>query len=464
MALAVHLLACIFGMGSWIAINGLWVELPLIVNVLPEGWDLPSYLTVIIQLANVGPLSVTLLHRFAPGKMKEVLAIYIILSIGITACLLMVFLWKETTLLAGELHSTAFLILTFFLSLVDCTSSVTFLPFMMRLESMYITTYFIGEGLSGFVPGLVALSQGAGMIKCVNVSKAANATMDNLTDAASHYQLEARYLPANFSTQTFLIFLTVMMVFCLLAFVFLTRVTGLPHKNSGEEQVPDRALHVSSTELELTKHVSKQPAESQGSGRMKGPNSKLATEAQALATRVLGGYSRQQLLCLYFLVIWVNSLTNGILPAVQSYSCLPYGNTAYHLSAALSSMANPGACIIALILPNRSLPLLGFLSLLGTTFGAYNMAMAALSPCPLLQDSSTGSALIVLSWILFTGSLSYVKVMSGIIFRDKSHSALVWCGAAVQLGSMIGALTMFPLVNVYAIFQTGDSCSTSCPL
>ncbi|XP_055508221.1 solute carrier family 52, riboflavin transporter, member 3-A [Leucoraja erinacea] len=463
MVLAVHLLACIFGMGSWIAINGLWVELPLIVNVLPEGWDLPSYLTIIIQLANVGPLSVTLMHKFAPGKLKEVVAIYVILSIGLLASLLLVFLWKETTLLAGQLHSTAFLILTFFLSLVDCTSSVTFLPFMMRLHTRYMTTYFIGEGLSGFVPGLVAIGQGAGMIKCVNISKADNGTTGNLTAGAGLHQVETHYVQANFTTETFLAFLTVMMVVCLVAFVLLTRVALLPRGRPGDERTSARVVPVSTVEREMSKYVPKGPGDVQDPSLMN-LQKQAVVETQSLTATKLSGYSRHQLLFLYLLVLWVNSLTNGFLPSVQSYSCLPYGNTAYHLSAALSSMANPVACVIALILPNRSLVLLAFLSVLGTMFGAYNMVMAALSPCPLLEHSSAGSALIVLSWILFTGTLSYVKVMTGIIFRDESYSALVWCGAAVQLGSMIGALTMFPLVNVYEIFQAGDSCTTNCPL
>uniref|UniRef100_UPI00398ED01D solute carrier family 52, riboflavin transporter, member 3-A n=1 Tax=Pristiophorus japonicus TaxID=55135 RepID=UPI00398ED01D len=463
MSLAIHILACIFGTGSWVAINGLWVELPLIVNVLPEGWDLPSYLTVIIQLANVGPLFVTLMHKFAPGKVKEIIAIYIIISIGIMASLLMVFFWKETTLLAGKSHSTAFLILTFFLSLVDCTSSVTFLPFMMRLRTKYMTTYFIGEGLSGFVPGLVAIGQGAGMVKCVNVSKIANVTISNFTDGAS----VQHYLPANFSTEAFLAFLTAMMAFCLVAFVFLTRVPWLPDKELNEEPVSDRVAHVSTTELELNKCISERLADTQSSSLTSPRNgmaiAKHPAEIENMTISTFTKYSRLQLLFIYLLVIWVNSLTNGFLPSVQTYSCLPYGNTAYHLSAALGSMANPGACIIALFLPNRSLVLLGTLSLVGTAFGAYNMAMAALSPCPLLQHSGAGIALIILSWILFNGALSYVKVMIGVIFRDESHSALVWCGAAVQLGSMIGALAMFPLVNVYAIFKAGDSCSTNCP-
>ena len=46
----VDLLAVLFGISSWISINGLWVELPLLVQDLPEGWALPSYLSIIVQV------------------------------------------------------------------------------------------------------------------------------------------------------------------------------------------------------------------------------------------------------------------------------------------------------------------------------------------------------------------------------------------------------------------------------
>uniref|UniRef100_A0A8C9ENM1 Riboflavin transporter n=1 Tax=Pavo cristatus TaxID=9049 RepID=A0A8C9ENM1_PAVCR len=399
MALLTHLLACAFGMGSWVAINGLWVELPLLVTVLPEQWDLPSYITIIIQMANVGPLFVTLMHRFWPGSLKEVVIIYVVVSVGIVACLLLAFLWDYTSPIAGTTHSTAFLILTFFLALVDCTSSVTFLPFMMQLQAQYLTTFFIGEGLSGLIPALIALGQGSGISSCANT----------------------RYLPARFSTLIFFLLMTAMMVACLVAFFFLTRQPKV---------------------WELSQHT-KRPME---------------THTEKVS------YSVAKLAFIYLLITWVSSLTNGVLPSVQSYSCLPYGNTAYHLSATLSSMANPLACIVAMVLPNRSLALLGTLSLAGTGFGAYNMAIAVMSPCPLLQHSQWGDAIIILSWVLFTGTLSYVKVMAGVILRSRSHSALVWYGALEQLGSLLGALLMFPLVNIYGFFQSADYCSLQCPV
>ncbi|XP_058535971.1 solute carrier family 52, riboflavin transporter, member 3-like [Ochotona princeps] len=163
MTVLTHLLVCIFGTGSWVAINGLWVELPLLVTELPEGWNLPSYLTVVIQLANIGPLLVSLLHCFRPGCLSEVPVIFTVLGVGTLACLLIAFLWNMTSWLQGGQHSVAFVVLTFFLALVDCTSSVTFLPFMSRLPSYYLTTFFMGEGLSGLLPALVALAQGSGL-------------------------------------------------------------------------------------------------------------------------------------------------------------------------------------------------------------------------------------------------------------------------------------------------------------
>lgn len=395
MAFLTHLLVCVFGMGSWVAINGLWVELPLLVTELPEAWYLPSYLTVVIQLANIGPLLVTLMHRFRPGCLSEVPVIFLILCVGTAACILLAFLWNVTSWIQGGQHSVAFIVLTFFLALVDCTSSVTFLPFMSQLPTYYLTTFFIGEGLSGLLPALVALVQGSGITTCVNVTETPGTTLNTMETPITQGNLspslpspswhqESRYLAPRFSPLLFFLLLSFLTGCCLVAFFLLQR----------------------------------QPWGRQGS---------------------------------------IEDLLHS-----QTYSCLPYGPVAYHLSATLSSVASPLACFLPIFLPNRSLLFLGVLTVLGTGFGAYNMAMAAMSPCPVLQGHWGGEVLIVLSWVLFAACLSYVKVMLGVILRDRSRSALLWCGAAVQLGSLIGALLMFPLVNVLKLFSSADYCSLDC--
>ncbi|XP_027553141.1 solute carrier family 52, riboflavin transporter, member 3 [Neopelma chrysocephalum] len=453
MALLTHLLACAFGTGSWVAVNGLWVEVPLLVTVLPEQWDLPSYITIIIQMANVGPLFVTLMNRFRPGLLKEVAVIYVIVSMGVIACLLLSFLWNHTSIIAGKSHSIAFLILTFFLSLVDCTSSVTFLPFMMQLQPQYTTTFFIGEGLSGLIPALIALGQGSGISSCVNASYEVNITTGNETVESTIFQLETQYLPPKFSTLVFFLLMTAMMLTCLLAFFFLTRQPKV-------WELSQQQLFPGNIVLNSFDQILDQAADSQlsrGCSCSKDPKG----QGDILPEKV--SYSLTKVTFIYLLITWASALTNGVLPSVQSYSCLPYGHTTYHLAATLSNMANPLACVVAAFLPSRSLSLMGFLTMAGTGFGAYNMAMAVMSPCPLLQQSQWGDAIIVLSWVLFTGTLTYVKVMAGVILRSRSRSALVWYGMLEQLGSLLGALLMFPLVNIYSLFKSADYCSLQCP-
>ncbi|KAG7262979.1 hypothetical protein CRUP_012978 [Coryphaenoides rupestris] len=449
MSLLTHVLACLFGMGSWVAINGMWVELPLMVPEIPEGWYLPSYLTVIVQMANVGPLFVTLMHRFRPGALDERPVVYCIVSLGAVATFLLAFFWKRSVVLGGAQHSVPLLVLSFLLSVVDCTSSVTFLPFMMRLGPQFLTTYFVGEGLSGLVPALVALVQGVGLVHSgIIAAGGGGGTLVNSTMAGGGGELEAVYQPANFSAQVFFIFLSAMMVVCLGAFVLLNHHPAVVRERKGHRYLGEE-------EEEEEKRAE------QGLPMLRPLEPPAARERRSAFG--MGTYSRGELAFIFLVLAWVNALTNAVLPAVQSYSCLPYGNQAYHLAATMAAVANPVACFIAMFTPIRSLLFMLFLTAVGSAFGGYIMAVAAFSPCPPLVHSPSGVAVIVISWILFVLTLSYVKVIIGVILRDEGHSALVWCGAVVQLGSMIGAVSMFPLVSVYGLFKSGDPCNTKCP-
>uniref|UniRef100_A0A3Q1EF90 Riboflavin transporter n=1 Tax=Acanthochromis polyacanthus TaxID=80966 RepID=A0A3Q1EF90_9TELE len=441
MSLLTHLLSCLFGLGSWVSINGLWVELPLIVPQIPEGWFLPSYLSVLIQMANVGPLFITLMHRFKPGVLNEAAVVYVIIALGTLASFLLGFFWKETLVVAGAPRSVALLVLTFFLATVDCTSSVTFLPFMMRLQPQYLTSYFIGEGVSGLLPAMVALIQGVGVVRCVNATQSTNRTSNATAE------LQAQYQPARFSAEEFFFFLSAMMLVCLAAFILLNYHPSVDRENpnsrytNGVKQKAQRGRKWAEQKPMMEPYGQKKPRSSFGSG----------------------SYSWLQVSYIFVVLGWANALTNVVLPSVQSYSCLPYGNNAYHLSASLAAVANPLACFIAMFFPIRSLVVMGVLTVCGSAVGAFIMGMAALSPCPLLVHDSAGAVIIVLSWVLFVLSLSYVKVMIGLILRDEGHGALVCCGAVVQLGSLLGAATMFPLVSVFGFFSSGDPCNTRCP-
>lgn len=342
MSLRTHVLACLFGMGSWVAINGMWVELPLIVPEIPERWYLPAYLTILIQMANIGPLFITLMHRFRPGALDERPVIYCIVGLGIVATFLLAFFWRQTITIGGSLHSVPLLVLSFLLSVVDCTSSVTFLPFMMRLHPQYLTTYFVGEGLSGLVPALVALIQGVGVVHCQNATLIANKTVDNFTMVGIS-ALEAIYQPAKFSAQVFFLFLSAMMVVCLVAFVLLNYHPAVARERKNDLYFSgDLAPGKGEQGLSLHAQTPEQkPMISPLEGVRREPRSSFGR----------GTYSSFEVVFIFVVLAWVNALTNAVLPSVQTYSCLPYGNKAYHLAATMAAVANPVACFIAMCMP-----------------------------------------------------------------------------------------------------------------
>lgn len=158
--------------------------------------------------------------------------------------------------------------------------------------------------------------------------------------------MESRYLPAHFSPFIFFLLLTVMMLCCLVAFFFLQR-KSMCRENSTQD------LFTSQVTLNSIRLREDHEPGALGLANYGNNKSQEHLEKKEPFTTSL------QLTFIYILVTFINALTNGVLPSVQTYSCLSYGPVAYHLSATLSSMANPLACFISMYLPNRS-TLLGF--------------------------------------------------------------------------------------------------------
>uniref|UniRef100_A0A3P8VHH6 Riboflavin transporter n=1 Tax=Cynoglossus semilaevis TaxID=244447 RepID=A0A3P8VHH6_CYNSE len=419
-AAVTHGLMALFAMGSWISVNSLWVELPVVVYVLHEGWNLPAYLSVLIAFGNLGPIAVTVTHHCAPGRLNERVVIHCIQALAVVASALLAIFWSHTVIIAGAEKSVPFLLLTFVLSLVCCTSNVTFLPFMFRYPPQYIRTFFIGQGLSALFPCVVALGQGVGKLEC----KGVNGTVPE-------------YLKEHFPAQNFFWFLFVMLSISALSFLALTR-----------------RQTASPPEVQKTAEED-HPLQNGGA-----PVSEEQVEQQA-AARTFWTHRNIYLLALLALS---NALTNGILPSVQSFSCLPYGTMTFHLSVVFGNIANPLACFLAMFFVLRTSAGLGALSLAGGGFAVYLLAVAALSPCPPLLGNPAGIALVVISWVFFTGFFSYLKVVIGTLLHEEGHAALLWCGISIQAGSLIGALTMFPLVNVYQVFERAQDCVDNCNL
>lgn len=408
---------CLFAISSWIDINGLFVELPLLVQVLPEGWNLPSYLVIIIQIANVGPLTYVLLKKFKPGLVKEWIGSCVIISIGIIACFILIFTWDKTSYIAGGMHSTALLSLSLFLATVDCTSSVVYLPYMAKFKSpIFMTALYVGEGLSGLIPALVGLAQGFGVQLDESI---VNGTFSNATSTSQPV--------VRFSVSVFMAILTILLALSLASFLFINfhpmfdafkvdcdkKDTSADQDayhtetTSGDLGVDNHSFEVGPGSIKTIQSVSSSETSVAFQQQIieDGISSELISE-EHISEKKLSKRDLYRCIAFYILVAWINALNNGIIPSIQSYSCLPYGNLTYDLAVKLSVFINPLACFLTLVVTTKRLSVISILGSVGTFLTAYHVYLAALSPNPVLKDDVAGIVLAV-SWLIFISSTLY---------------------------------------------------------
>lgn len=436
-SLIVDLLAICFGIGTWLGVNGTFIQLPLLVNEAPEGWSLPSYLSVMVQIGNLGPLLYTLYQKYSPWKLNDGWTIHAMLAVGTIACILTAFFYSRTATVFGNEHSVALFVLTIFTALNACTSSVLFMPYMGRFKEQYMVTYFIGEGLSGLLPSVTALIQGIGDSgKCVLV---------NVTETGDEiYELHKE--PPLFDTKVFFLILFALMV---LSYVGYTLLNTLPVARREYAEVTVA----------------------------KGNN--YAYNKDENEPNKIRELSRAQYTCLLLLIGIISMFANGIFGSIQSYSSAPYGTKAYHLSATLSVIANPVACFMAMFLQFTSLRLIYTLSAVAGVLISYVFTAAVLSPYPPLYDQTIGIVLVVSiclphaeticnshlslsllqvsAWTLVLGVVSYVKLGITTVMRAQGGQSLVWVGVITQLGSAIGSVSIFFAINYTNYFQAAEA-------
>lgn len=433
-----YMLVVVFGSGSWLAINGLWVELPIIVQEIPEGWSLPSYLTLIIQMANIAPLAFTIGNKFFPGVIREVPVIYITVIVGCISCSLLAFFWKETTFVVGAERSTALLVLCFFVAMVDCSSSVTFLPYMAIFREVYMSPYFGGQGLSGLLPSLVALGQGVGSqshTPCVNSSQ--SPPLGNTTNGTSNITAGGSWGSGpKFSAEVFFLFLSGMMMACFLAFLGLNYLpVTKQQKVHRSYQGDDGFSPTGEQDMELV------------SDEERHGNNSLEYDDQV---ETLSAWNTVLLLVIVKLI---SGLSNGVIPAIQSYACIPYSYYIYHLTLTLSNIVNPVTCFVFPFISTTSTIIIVILSFAYFGMCTYIIFIASQSPMVLLRCEDAGAALIVVISVSAFAIVTYIKVAIGAIMREKGRKHLLWFGVCTQVGSCIGALSMFGPVNVFNYFK-----------
>ncbi len=146
-----------FGMGTWLPVNAIYSQMSILTQSTPEQWSLPSYFSILVQLANLVPLLYYLNKEWLIPH--ESLLISSTLLLGTISTIGLAFTYHITFYIFNQPRSVLFMIFSFFTAAVGCVSSLLYLPFMNHLSEGYLIAFFMGEGLCNLIPGVLAFAQ-----------------------------------------------------------------------------------------------------------------------------------------------------------------------------------------------------------------------------------------------------------------------------------------------------------------
>ncbi len=403
-SIPLYLLVIVFNLASWIDLSAIWTEMPLLVNRLPELWELPAYLNLILNAGRIMSVIVYgVTKKMLKDKLKESRFVYAIIVIGATCLFLTAFFWDRTAVIDGKEVSLAIMILIYILAFVDSLSTVVFLPYLSRFSAQYITAYFVGEGICQLIPAVVGIIQGVGETPdCQNhtIITYNETTMMNSTS----YQIVPIYPNPKFSVQAFFIMMSCVMVLSGVAFTLIHYLPYFQKKRLDKLREID-VTKENSHKLDAAKSTATTdvgdvvtlPAEPH-----KGPNNSDDNPGVNVEdtsnTSVQPGKNKLHrgdfVFCLVLLT-WGFGLMFGFLPGLHSYSALPYGNRAYNLSIRLGIAINPIVTFLALFVYTKSKAWISFVYLLGTAAVVYHVVLACYSPHPPLKGTAEGEVVVV---------------------------------------------------------------------
>ncbi|CAF4233767.1 unnamed protein product [Rotaria sordida] len=404
-----YILLTLVFLSSWTDINGIFAELPQIVLTQPESWKLGANLALITNLGNIAPFILVLIKCFhRKHKLNPIPINYIVILIGMISCFLLIFFWSRTTIIINEKRSTALLILAFFLSLLDCTSSVSFADYIHKFRKEFTNTLFLGESLTSILPSLLAIAQGNGQIHCIQIMNGTNTT-------------EAIYENARFSVSIYFLCLLILLTISFISFILLqwTSIARNTHQI------------ISDTTLETMDTINKQKEKS------------LTNLSYILL--LLG--------CTY-----TSSILFGMILSISTYVLMPYGHQIFYLGTIISPWMLTLVWIFGMIKPILSKRYILIFILFGSLTFIFSMYVSFKSPCPPWVDTTKGSILILIIWLSTYLLLGYPRLIIANYVRTYSSNGMFWFGVNVQLGAFIGSIVAYLLVETFSLFRERIPC------
>lgn len=394
-----HILCAIVGISAWIEINGLFSELAHMKDI-PEGWSIASIMVVIVQLGNVAPL----VYYLAPRKPRLPISMVIVLVMGLISLVFLAIFWSWTAVVAGSERSVMIYIGTLIAASADCLSNLVFWPYVGQFPRSYITAMGTGESLSSAVAAIVSSIQKG----------------------------------VEFGPTSYFIILTVLVIFCSVAFGVFERKYAATLAQEAKEMAT-KALEAETTESGIDTTVSLSSLE----------------HGHEITTRAVWMPNMSVLVTIAGIAFVQNALNHSLLP----FACRGYKDARWLAQTALF-VASPAASILASFFQPKNSMYPAVLTWIGTSIF---IIIAAALPDPIFATESVGVGMMAFVAILSGASLAYSKVSAMLLLRSRTgprnvnhkeymKRVMTAAGMCMQIGSVTGAVIMFSLVNIANLF------------
>eukprot|EP01064_Diplonema_japonicum_P027951 TRINITY_DN418_c0_g3_i1.p1 TRINITY_DN418_c0_g3~~TRINITY_DN418_c0_g3_i1.p1 ORF type:complete len:477 (+),score=70.08 TRINITY_DN418_c0_g3_i1:27-1433(+) len=439
----------IIGAAPWLVVNGVFVEIPILVKRQPEGDKLAAIIGAVVQIGNLAPFMwIYCRHRFGISQKNTV---GVVLGIGIICGLLLA--WTAQDTVSG--HSIPLLGWTFLGGICGCLSKVTWFPFAAEYREAALSAMSTGMGLSGIIGVVIGVAQNIG----------------NINEDASN---------ANFELNTVFYILTGINLFGLLAFVRISFSQGFKTNwvspvytriNSSEEEedgdFSDNASVISTS-------LGFEPSPGIPGGRFDHGLNDSATHSvtedgqqETVTFRVLLEKGK-----IFLLIAFLNSFFNylvmpGLLPYLQyDTSRIFWSTTMYYIANMLGRYIPSYAVFVT---PNL-LPVVFFLFLTGV----YLFYIGCSSDPGVGTDGESWWATIAAFVFFFSLLNGYLATMVAKVVKMKEEGEgitpkqrevlLQTIGLFNQAGSLSGTYLTLALASAGALHKTTQAATVTATL
>lgn len=154
----------------------------------------------------------------------------------------------------------------------------------------------------------------------------------------------------------------------------------------------------------------------------------------------------------------------GLLPPIDTYSILPYGQRTLYYSIFLGPLGYFTAFILSIRWPVISMRMTIVGTIIGCIFTIFIITIAAQSPCPWWADTSHGAFITVFTRSSVTIIIDFTRIAIGNrIKREWSNEkGMFYFSATDEIGALLGTIPMYLLVNVFDVFIDRKPCEIYC--